>query len=174
MKTITLTTAVTLAVMICSDAYATPVHTPKDFEEDLNYLEISGVMTVNDQRVSDYTVFLYRDGVLSDSFYVDNRREQYFGCEYGHDYMLKFVKPGYKERLMMVDTHLPDTAQLQDYTFRYSIAFLRKDAPSNTFDDFPVAYVMYDAKLKDFDYNKTYHFNVRNNARQTADHTASK
>jgi hypothetical protein len=145
----------------------------RDFTQEMYFLELSGVMTVNDVKVDDYTVFFFEDGKLVDSFYIDERREQYFGMEFGHNYALKFVKKGYKNRVLLVDTFLPQDAHSDDYTFRYSIEFIPKDAPSNTFDDFPVAFVTYDAKQKDFDYNKTYHNNVRFNAGQPAGQTAS-
>lgn len=149
------------------------VKTNTDFTQDMYFLEISGVMTVNGAKVEDYTVIFFEDGKLIDSFYIDNRREQYFGMEFGHNYALKFVKKGYKNRVLLVDTSLPEDAHSDNFTFRYSIEFIPKDAPSNTFDDFPVAFVTYDAKRKDFDYNRTYHYNVRFNAGQPADQTAS-
>lgn len=135
-----------------------------DFEQEVYFLEISGVMTIDEQRTTDYMVYLFEDGTLRDSFYIDNRREQYFGLEFEHNYALKFVKEGYRNRVLLIDTHLPDEAYASIFTFRYSIEFISKDAPPNTFDDFPVAFVTYDSKLKDFDYNKTYHNNVRFNA----------
>lgn len=143
-----------------------------DFEQEVYMLEVSGVMTVNGTRATDYMVYMFEDGVLNDSFHIDNRREQYFGFEFGHNYAMEFVKDGYKKRVLLIDTHLPQDAYSSNFHFRYEIEFIGKDV-SNTFDDFPVAYITYDAKKKDFDYNRKYHNNVRYNAGQPAVHTAS-
>lgn len=170
-----LTTFISIATLAFSSipAIANEGNGSSDFEQEVYMLEVSGVMTVNNQRVDDYTVYMFEDGILTDSFYIDNRREQFFGLELGHNYAMKFVKQGYKCRTLLIDTHLPETAQSDYFTFRYDIEFIAKDAKSNTFDDFPVAYITYDAKKKDFDYNRTYHYNVRFNAGQAADHVAS-
>src|SRR3989344_2790047 len=89
-----------------------------DFNQEVYMLEVSGVMTVNGQKVDDYMVYLFEDGVLTDSFNIDNKREQYFGFEFGHDYAMKFVKEGYKNRVLLIDTPLPDTATQRYFTFR--------------------------------------------------------
>lgn len=143
-----------------------------DFNADVHMLEVSGILTIDGVRATDYMVYIFEDGALNDSFYITNRFEQYFGLELGHDYALKFKKAGYKERVMLIDTHLPEDAQSGYYIFRYEIEFIKKDQ-SNTFDDFPVCFVTYDGKKKDFDYNRTYHFNVRYNSGAPAGQTVS-
>lgn len=126
------------------------------------FLDFSGVMTVNDQKVDDYTVYIYQDGTLLDSFYVTSKREQYYELPLNHNFALKFRKEGYRERVILVDTHVPDSESIHYYTFRYSIEFISEDQPSNTFDDFPVAYVVFQKTKKDFDYDRKYHRNTRN------------
>lgn len=137
------------------------------------YLDFSGIMTINGEKVSDYTVYIYKDGELADSVFVENRREQFFELALYHDYAIKFCKSGYKERVILVDTHLPEKFHLTYFTFRYEIEFIPEDE-SNTFDDFPVAYITYDKRKRDFDYNRTYHNNVRMQPAATRNQTASK
>lgn len=136
------------------------------------FLDFSGIMTINGEKVSDYTVYIFKDGQLADSVFVENRREQYFELALYHNYTIKFCKPGYKERLILVDTHLPEKFHLTYFTFRYEIEFIPEDE-SNTFDDFPVAYITYDPHKKDFDYNRTYHHNVRIQPKPSSRHTVS-
>ena len=125
------------------------------------FLDFSGVMTINDQKVSDYMVYIFQDGALRDSFYVTNKREQYYELPLNHNFALKFRKTGYRERIVLVDTHIPNTEVQRYYSFRYSIEFISEDAPANTFDDFPVAYVTFQKAKKDFDFDRTYHKNTR-------------
>lgn len=128
------------------------------FEE--SFLDLSGVMTINDEKVADYTVYIFQDGSPSDTFQVTNRLEQHYMLPLNHHYALKFSHPGHKDRIMLVDTHVDAKRILDVYTFRYDIKFL-EDGESNTFDDFPVAYIHYDQEKKDFDYNRQYHANIR-------------
>jgi hypothetical protein len=106
-------------------------------------------------------VYIYQDGALKDSFFVTNKREQYYELPLNHNFALKFRKEGYRERIILVDTHVPDSESIRYYTFRYSIEFISENDPSNTFDDFPVAYVVFQKSKKDFDYDKKYHRNTR-------------
>lgn len=141
------------------------------FEE--SFLDLSGVMTVSDEKTAGYTVYIFEDGSPSDTFQVTNRQEQHYMLPVNHNYALKFVKPGYKERIMLVNTHINEKRLHDVYSFRYQIGFLQKDE-SNTFDDFPVAFVHYDQQQKDFDYNRTYHTNVRTDIQPSGSTTASK
>lgn len=147
--------------IVCQMAFA---KNPKDaaasvtFEE--SFLDLSGVMTIGEEKVADYTVCIFQDGSPSDTFQVNNRLEQHYMLHLNHNYALKFSRPGCKDRIMLVDTHV-GAKKIQDtYSFRYEIKFL-EDGESNTFDDFPVAFVHYDQETKDFDYNRQYHSNVR-------------
>lgn len=128
------------------------------FEE--SFLDLSGVMAIDGEKTADYTVYIFQDGSPSDTFQVNNRLEQHFMLPLNHNYALKFTKPGCKERILLVNTHVDAKRVHNLYTFRYQIEFLQ-DGESNTFDDFPVAFVHYDQKQKDFDYNRAYHQNVR-------------
>jgi hypothetical protein len=156
-----------LLIMLSLNATASePQNTPTPVQDSINlrkgyFLDFSGVMTINDQKVDDYTVYIYQDGVLKDSFFVTNKREQYYELPLNHNFALKFRKEGYRERIILVDTHVPDSESIRYYTFRYSIEFISENDPSNTFDDFPVAYVVFQKSKKDFDYDKKYHRNTR-------------
>jgi hypothetical protein len=147
--------------IICPMAFA---NAPKEaanvvtFEE--SFLDLSGVMTINGEKVANYTVCIFQDGSPSDTFQVTNRLEQHYMLPLNHNYALKFTRPGCKDRLMLVNT-IVDAKRIHDvYTFRYDIQFI-EHGESNTFDDFPVAVIHYDQQQKDFDYNREYHSNVR-------------
>ena len=128
------------------------------FEE--SFLDLSGVMTINGEKVSSYTVYIFQDGSPADTFQVTTRLEQHFMLPLQHNYALKFTRPGCKDRILLVNTHVDEKRVLDLYTFRYDIAFIENDE-QNTFDDFPVAFVDYNKEQKDFDYNRQYHSNVR-------------
>lgn len=140
---------------------------------DVSFLDLSGVMTVGNEKVSDYSVYIFEDGAAMDTFHVTTRLEQHFLLPIGHNYALKFSKHGYKDRVVLVNTHVNEKHTHDIYTFRFSIEFI-SEGESNTFDDFPVAFIDYDGKKKDFDYNRTYHQNVRTDQQPSSDQTASR
>ncbi len=137
-----------------------------------SFLDLSGVMTINDEKVSDYSVYIFQDGSPSDTFHIGTKLEQHYLLPVGHSYTLKFTKFGYKERLVMVNTNINARRTHDFYTFRYSVEFIA-DGASNTADDFPVAFIHYDETKKDFDYNREYHTNIRTD-NQPQQHAVSK
>jgi hypothetical protein len=164
-----------ILTIVCPVAFAkdsqASVATTVTFEE--SFLDLSGIMTINAEKVSDYSVYIFQDGSPSDTFQVNNRLEQHFLLPLGHNYALKFSKPGCKERILLVNTFVNEKRAHEMYTFRYEIEFI-ENGESNTFDDFPVAHIGYDTKKKDFDYNRTYHHNVRTDIQPSESTTASK
>lgn len=128
------------------------------FEE--HFLDLSGVMTIGDEKIANYSVYIFQDGSPSDTFQVNTRLEQHYMLPLNHNYALKFSRPGYKDRILLVNTHVSEKHVHTQYSFRYQIEFIEENE-SNTFDDFPVAFIHYDIKQKDFDYNRAYHTNVR-------------
>lgn len=152
-------------------ALQTETHKTVTFED--SFLDLSGIMTINNEKVSDYTVHIFQDGSPSDTFQVHSRLEQHYALPIGHNYAIKFTKPGYKDRILLIDTHIDARKVESMYSFRYSIEFIT-EGESNTFDDFPVAYITYNEKQKDFDYDRNYHQNVRMDAQPSPNQTASK
>lgn len=133
---------------------------PEKVTFDVSFLDLSGVMTIDGEKVSGYTVHIFEDGAPMDTFQVNNRLEQHYMLPLNHNYALKITKPGCKDRILLVNAHVTERKPQELYTFRYDIEFI-KEGEQNTFDDFPVAFVHYDEKKKDFDYNRAYHANVR-------------
>lgn len=159
--------------MNCPTAECTTAQNTERDTVEGSHLDLSGVMTINGEKVANYTVYIFKDGAPSDTFQVTNRLEQHYLLPLHHNYALKFSKPGYKDRILLVNTHIQQQRVQPLYTFRYDISFI-SNHESNTFDDFPVAFVDYDAKKKDFDYNRAYHSNVRTDNKPAATTTASK
>jgi len=166
--------AAAILTIVCPIAFAKPSDTTaKSVTFTESFLNFSGVMTVDSVRVSDYSVYIFQDGSPSDTFHVTTKLEQHYMLPIGHNYALKYTKHGYKDRLVLVDAHV-NTKHVQDeYTFRYAIEFLGNHE-SNTFDDFPVAFIHFDKDKKDFDYNRAYETNVRLDQRQPQEQTVSK
>lgn len=166
--------AVTLMI-VCPVAFGNNPAPAKNknatFEE--HFLDLSGIMSEGDEKLSDYTVHIFQDGSPSDTFQVTTKLEQHYMLPLNHNYALKFTKPGYKERILLVNTFVESKNLHHVYTFRYEIQFLENDE-QNTFDDFPVAFVHYDTEKKDFDYNRTYHQNVRTDVKPQETTTASR
>ena len=168
MKTLALT-----LVLLCTAASSksNTVISDKAPEFSGSILELSGNMSVNDKMVADYWIYVFENGAPKDTFFVESKKEIFIALQLNNNYAVKFVKEGFKDRILLVDTHVPDSRSSKNYSFRYLIEFLPNDAVSNTFDDFPVAYITYQKAVNDFDYDRMYHHNVRINpsAQETAD-----
>ncbi|HEU4718765.1 MAG TPA: hypothetical protein VFU15_13065 [Bacteroidia bacterium] len=148
-------------LFLSSVSFSANIFSHDSSDANVPYFDITGRMTIADKSVADYSVILYCDGQRTDSVFVDTKKDIDIHLGYGHDYAVRFSKAGCKDRILLVDTHLPEGVSADYFSFLYSIEFLSEHAPSNTFDDFPVAYIGYDKTKKDFDYNRTYHKNIR-------------
>lgn len=136
-------------------------------DNDKPGVEVSCILLENDIRLSHYTVILYRDGVVSDTFTVSKARPLYFILDYGHQYAVRHMAEGYRDRVVMIDTHVSKETAAEYHTFDYQVEMIPADQPANTICDLPAAVVRYDAKLETFDYSKTYSKQVRVKPGQT-------
>jgi hypothetical protein len=170
---IALAVAVTLMI-VCPMAFAeSSPETSEKVTFTESFLDLSGVMTVDSLKVNDYSVYIFQDGSPSDTFHVNTKLEQHYMLPIGHQYALKFCKHGYKDRIVLVDAHVNAKHVRDLYSFRYAIEFVDLEE-SNTFDDFPVAYIHFDQEQKDFDYSRTYSNNVRLDKKQPQETVISK
>ena len=130
-------------------------------EKDKPGVEVSCILLDDDLRLSNYTVIVYCDGVVSDTFTVNKARPLYFILDYGHQYAVRHISPGYRDRVVMIDTHVDKETASDYHTFDYQVEMVSADQPANTICDLPAAVVRYDAKQEMFDYSKTYSKQVR-------------
>lgn len=124
-------------------------------------LELSCVLLHHDKRMSDYSVIIYRDDVVTDTILVDENLPIFFRLEYGHQYAIIHRAKGYRDRVVMVNTVVDYVASKRMTVFDYEIEMPEADEPENTLYDLPVAVVKYYPKAGKFDYSRKYQSQVR-------------
>jgi hypothetical protein len=124
-------------------------------------LEISFKLTDDGSRVSDYSVIIYQDGNAMDTIFIGKSKPVSIWLDYNHNYALRHIKAGYRDRIVLIDTHISQKSGSDIMDFDYEIELIRENEAANTFDDFPVAFIHYDASQKKFDYSRKYDRQVR-------------
>lgn len=124
-------------------------------------LEVSVKLTDDGAKVSDYSVIIYQDGNAMDTFFIGKSKPITIWLDYNHNYALRHIKTGYRDRVVLIDTYVSQKNASDIMDFDYEIELIRENESANTFDDFPVAFIHYDANQKKFDYSRKYDRQVR-------------
>lgn len=140
---------------------AMAAHQGKINNDDTPCLEISCHMQDNGNRFAGYTIIIYCDNAPSDTLTIEKRREVFFTLDYGHQYAIRHIAPGYRDRVVMVNTAVDEKAAKTFSYFDYVIEMVREEEPANTVNDLPVGLVRFDKKLHRFDYSRKYAKEVR-------------
>lgn len=140
------------------------------YAPDLNYkkkndkaIELSFFATVGSNITSNYQVLVSEDNSSTDTLIITKSRTVFVQLEANHVYAFRFIKKGYLERLLVVNTYLP--AESEDlYSFDFEIEMIRQPLvkTNNPWLVFPVAIVTYQNDKEEFDYNKDYQSFIRN------------
>jgi hypothetical protein len=136
-------------------------HFSQQPNDSIPSLELSFKLKDGSKRISDYYVLIYCDTNAADTLFVEKGKVSYLYLNYNHNYTLRYVKPGYRDRILIVRTGIASAIHLKDMVFDYEIELVKEDEAPNTFADLPVAVVHYDKSKKKFDYSRKYHRQVR-------------
>jgi hypothetical protein len=128
-------------------------------------LELSFKLRDDGKRINDYYLLIYCDTNAADTLFVKKGKVAYVNLKYNHNYTLRYVKEGYRDRVVIVRTAVSSTVHSKDMEFDYQIELVKKTEASNTMADLPVAVIKYDARKKKFDYSHKYHRQVRTKPR---------
>lgn len=129
--------------------------------DSLAHLELSFKLRDGSKRISDYYVLIYCDTNAADTLFIQKGKITYLYLDYNHNYTLRYVKKGYRDRILIVRTGMKSMTQLKDMAFDYEIELVKENEAPNTFADLPVGVVHYDKNKKKFDYSRKYHRQVR-------------
>lgn len=124
-------------------------------------LEISSALIYADHRISNYTLIVYNDNQTSDTFSISNEKSVFLKLSYGHNYSLRYIKKGFIERIVMIDTRLSGVFQPRENDFDYEITMIPVTIHGNTVSDLPVAIIQYNASEMKFEYSRNYHRQIR-------------
>lgn len=124
-------------------------------------LELSFKLTDEGKRIGVYYLLIYCDTNAADTLFIDNAKMTYLYLNYNHHYTLRYVKPGYRDRVLIVRTDVTSMTHFKNAEFDYQIELVKENEAANTFADLPVAIIRYDISKKKFDYSRKYHRQVR-------------
>ncbi len=124
-------------------------------------LEISSILTFQELRISDYTLIIYDENQSADTVVVPKMKTLFLKLSYGHIYSLRYVKPGFLDRVVMIDTKILEGYESQETGFDFEIEMIPESQCSNTMDNLPVGLVRYDYSEQKFDYSRNYHRQIR-------------
>ncbi|HLG02902.1 MAG TPA: hypothetical protein VI731_04865 [Bacteroidia bacterium] len=124
-------------------------------------VEISSILTYEGVNIYNYAIVIYCDGKASDTFHVKKTKPVFVCLDYGHQYAIRYVIEGFRERVVMINTVVDPVIAQKIMLFDYEIEMVRINEPANTFNDLPVAIVAYDPAFKKFQFSQKYHEQVR-------------
>lgn len=124
-------------------------------------LEIASMLLFNEERITNYTLIIYDENQSSDTIVVTKAKHLYFKLRYGHFYSLRYIKKGYKERIVMIDTRLDEANSINETGFDFEIEMIPENQQGNTISDLPVALINYNYSEKKFEYSRNYHRQIR-------------
>ena len=124
-------------------------------------LEISSILSSNKERVSDYTLIIYDENQSSDTIVVSKAKIIFLKLSYNHSYSLRYVKEGFRDRVVMIDTKINEDQQMKETRFDFEIIMIPENQPGNIISDLPVAVIHYDYSENEFEISRDYYRQVR-------------
>ncbi|HET6991914.1 MAG TPA: hypothetical protein VFJ43_11350 [Bacteroidia bacterium] len=124
-------------------------------------LEIASTLTLNDERISGYTLIIYDETQSSDTIEIAKAKSIYLKLSYGHIYSLRYIKQGFRERVVMINTRVNEEKQKEETGFDFEIEMIPQNESGNTICDLPVAVIEYNYAENNFEYSRAYHRQVR-------------
>lgn len=128
--------------------------------------KISGLLTDHYKKLRDYQVILSYEGGFTDTISIGkSNRPIFITLKRNEVYTLVFHKAGYHDKMIMINTTLPDSV---DTSMPFELSFEIEMHPNKSrlhpdYIDFPVAIYRFERKEEDFDYSKTYHLTTHKN-----------
>lgn len=83
-------------------------------------LEIKGVVKLNNEKTSDYSVSIYLDGRKADSIYIKSTKSINFYVQYNQLYTVHFQKKNCVDKFIIINTQIPNCIKaIQDNIFQF-------------------------------------------------------
>lgn len=125
-------------------------------------LEISCSVSQKSNPMRDYRILIIENDSVYDTIYADLTLPIYIQLDLNKSYVLEFSKPGFMERLVLVDTKVPEDKDHKrfSYDFEIEMPFRYCDTGSNAVQ--PIAKIIYDNTNGDFGYDLEYAKSIGN------------
>jgi hypothetical protein len=120
-------------------------------------LELTGTAELNGKRINQYCVKLYIDNVIVKTSPASSRDKFKFILEENRNYTLCFSKPGCIDRLIRIDTYLPDGVEPSPpFEFDFQMEMLAESNAGMQDTDFPAGLIVYDPSTQKFESSRKY------------------
>jgi hypothetical protein len=167
MKTFTTSALIAAACFFCVQLHAGTVNKPvagkpaktmAKKEVHRACLEVSGSASIYGKRMKDVTILLYKGDRLIHTLAASKKEVNNFLLEENTNYTLRFTKPGCADRLICIDTHIPEGIDLSPlFHFDFDLDMIPESEIQNkTIADFPAGLIYYDTESEKFETSATY------------------
>jgi hypothetical protein len=136
-------------------------------------LEICARPMFRGEAMKDVTIRLYKADQLVYQILASEEPRIFFALDPNSNYSVKFSKEGYTDRLISINTTIPDDVVMSPiFTFDFDIEMVAQNVSLDEFYlDFPVALVTFDKRKEIFGYNREYTRKISTLQRKAAEMT---
>jgi hypothetical protein len=122
------------------------------------FLPVTVVVTQDGGAAEQITVTLYKDNIQVTQLLPTEHSAFELALDLDSYYSIRISKPGFRDKLVFVDSHLPDGVQrFGDYVCEVHLEPMERFSHSDPFYlDFPSAVVRWDATKQDYDHSEEY------------------
>jgi hypothetical protein len=119
-------------------------------------LEISCSVSQKSNPMRDYQILIIENDTIFDTIYADLTLPIYIQLDLNKSYLLEFSKPGFMERLILVDTKVPDDKARKRFSYDFEIEMPFRYCDTGFYAVQPIAKIVYDNTNDDFGYDVEY------------------
>lgn len=125
-------------------------------------LEISCSVSEQNTPMRDYMILILEDDTIRDTIFADLTLPIFIQLDLNKSYILEFSKPGFLDRLVLVDTKVPEGKDRKRYTYDFEIDMPFRYCDTAMHAVQPIARICYDEESGEFDYDAEYARNTGN------------
>ncbi|MFI5150452.1 MAG: hypothetical protein ACHQRM_12015 [Bacteroidia bacterium] len=172
MKTL-LSSALVATCIFCTQLQASSVSkpingksskSPAKKEMHRNCLALSGSVTMEGKKLKDVTVLLYKGDKLIHTTPEGKKEVNTFVLQENAYYTVRYTKPGFADRMICIDTHLPEGVEMKPiFEFDFNLVMISdQEVISNPSLDFPAGLIYYDLQSEKFEASDPYSTSLKN------------
>lgn len=150
-----------LLILFCALFVPTAVNA-RSIAFPLAGLEISCSVSQQNNPMRDYTILILEDDTIRDTIFADLTLPIYIQLELNKSYVLEFSKPGFLERLVLIDTKVPEGKSRKRYSYDFEIDMPFRYCDTAEHAVQPIARICYDPESGQFNYDDEYARNIGN------------
>jgi|GEM_PF-2840243 hypothetical protein len=183
MKTLSTSAMIAFASLLCIQLHAGSTNRPSP-EKPMkapakkemvrrNCLEVNSSVSIFGKRMKDVTILLYKGDKLINTISASKKEVNSFVLQEDAQYTLRFTKPGCADRMICINTILPEGVDLKPlFEFDFDLDMIpEQEAAKNPAIDFPAGIIYFDEYTEKFERSDDYASSLKNlNKESLANH----